>query len=98
MRPPLARPLLAAAVLLGAAGCTQMRAHQGYIVDADLVNSVQPGVDTRQSVQQTLGRPSFVSQFGTQDWYYLSRDTRNFAFRNPHPTDQLTLRISFDAA
>lgn len=99
MRP--ASPFLAASLLaaaLGAGACTPIRTHQGYIVDADLVNSVQPGVDNRQSVAQTLGRPSFASQFGEGDWYYVSRDSRNFAFRNPHAKDQVTLRISFDKA
>jgi outer membrane protein assembly factor BamE (lipoprotein component of BamABCDE complex) len=101
-----ARPLLAASLLaaaLGTGACTQVRTHQGYIIDADLVNSVQPGVDNRQSVLQTLGHPSFASQFAPGqanggDWYYLSRDSRNFGFNNPHARDQITLRISFNQA
>lgn len=82
---------------LGTGACTTVRSHQGYVIDADLVNSVQPGVDNRESVTKTLGNPSFASQFGAGDWYYVSRDSRNFAFRNPRPRDQVTLRISFDA-
>ena len=97
MRPPFLRPA-ALLVLLAAGACAPLRSHQGYIIDADLVNSVRPGIDNRQSVQATLGRPSFASQFGTQDWYYVARDSRNYAFRNPHPVGQVTLRIGFDAA
>lgn len=89
---------LIAVAALGAAGCTQIRAHQGYIVDTDLVNSVQPGVDNRQSVLQTLGTPTFTAQFDKGDWYYLARDTKNYGFRNPHPITQIALDISFDAA
>ena len=94
------RPLLSLAILAGvlAAGCTPLRSHQGYIVDADLVNSVQPGVDNRQSVLATLGTPSFASQFNQGDWYYIARDSRNFAFNPPTPRDQVTLQISFDQA
>ncbi len=94
------RPLLAFSLLAGvlAAGCTPLRSHQGYIVDADLVNSVQPGVDNRQSVLATLGTPSFASQFNQGDWYYIARDSRNLAFNPPKPKEQLTLRISFDQA
>jgi outer membrane protein assembly factor BamE (lipoprotein component of BamABCDE complex) len=100
------RPLFAAslaAAVLAAGACTPIRTHQGYVIDSDLVNSVQPGVDNRQSVAQTLGRPSFASQFGSGepgggDWYYVSRDSRNFAFRNPKARDQIALRISFDKA
>jgi outer membrane protein assembly factor BamE (lipoprotein component of BamABCDE complex) len=80
---------------ISAGACTPLRSHQGYIVDADLVNSVQPGVDNRASVLQTLGKPSFTSQFNQGDWYYISRDSRNFAYNNPKAKTQLTLRISF---
>ena len=90
----VAGPLLAAAVLIG--GCVQIRSHQGYIVDADLVNSVQPGTDTRQSVLAVLGKPTFAGEFNQGDWYYISRTSRNYAFNNPHPREQTTLRISFD--
>lgn len=83
-------------IAVATGGCTQLRGHQGYIVDADLVNSVQPGVDTRKSVLQLLGKPSFASQFDEGDWYYIGRDTRNYAFRNPHPTAQVALRIRFN--
>jgi outer membrane protein assembly factor BamE (lipoprotein component of BamABCDE complex) len=88
-------PLLLLAAALG--GCAQLRSHQGYVVDADLVNSVQPGVDTRESVGKVLGQPTFASQFGARDWYYVSRNSKNYAFNRPHPTDQLTVEISFAA-
>ncbi|WP_174298877.1 outer membrane protein assembly factor BamE [Sphingomonas bacterium] len=93
---PLCRILALAAAAALASGCTKLRSHQGYIIDADLVNSVQPGVDTRDSVAKVLGQPSFRSQFGEQNWYYLSRDSRNYAYTRPRATDQLTLEISFD--
>ncbi len=94
------RAVIIGAVSAGllAAGCTPLRSHQGYIVDADLVNSVQPGVDNRQSVLATLGHPTFASQFSQGDWYYVARDSRNLAFNPPKAVDQLTMRISFDAA
>ena len=83
-------------VVSASAGCTQLRSHQGYVVDTDLVNSVQPGVDNRQSVLQTLGKPTLAGQFDQGDWYYLARDSRNLAFRNPRANAQITLQISFD--
>ena len=95
----LSLPLLAlgaAGVLAG--GCTPLRQHQGYIVDADLVNAIQPGVDNRASVVQTLGKPTLTGQFGGGDWYYVARDTHNLAFRTPKAEGQLTLQISFDSA
>ncbi|MEZ5707818.1 MAG: outer membrane protein assembly factor BamE [Blastomonas sp.] len=80
------------------AGCGSIRAHKGYIVDPVLVSSVQPGVDNRVSVERTLGRPSFTSQFDQKDWYYLSRNTRQLAFGEPIPVEQMVLHIRFDDA
>ena len=100
MLPRLSAPALVVALAAAAvtAGCAPLRSHQGYIIDADLVNSVRPGIDNRQSVQATMGKPSFAAQFGAPDWYYVARDSRNYAFRNPHPVGQIAIRISFDAA
>ena len=79
-----------------AGGCARLRSHQGYIIDADLVNSVQPGVDNRNSVLSTLGKPSFASQFNTGEWFYIARDSRNLAYRTPKPKTQITLKIAFN--
>lgn len=83
---------------LALSGCTQVRGHQGYIVDSVLTNAITAGVDNRQSVEASLGRPTFTGQFDDSVWYYVSRDTRQYAFNSPSPKDQLVMRISFDAA
>jgi outer membrane protein assembly factor BamE (lipoprotein component of BamABCDE complex) len=85
-------------VLVLTAGCTRVRDHQGYLVDETLVAAIQPGVDNRDSVASTLGRPSFVGQFDQRDWYYVSRGTKNLAFSKPDPDTQMTLHIRFDEA
>jgi outer membrane protein assembly factor BamE (lipoprotein component of BamABCDE complex) len=79
-------------------GCTQFRGHQGYVGDATLITSVQAGVDNKESVQSTLGRPTFTGQFGGNDWYYYARDTKQLAFRNPRPTAQTIVHVKFDNA
>ena len=81
-----------------ASGCTQIRTHHGYIMDETLVSAIQPGVDNRESVAGTLGRPTFTGQFDDRDWYYVSRNNRQLAFAMPRPTDQTVLHIRFDEA
>jgi outer membrane protein assembly factor BamE (lipoprotein component of BamABCDE complex) len=83
---------------LAAGACSPIRDRQGYLMDPVLVASVQPGVDNRDSVQGTLGRPTFVGQFDQRDWYYVSRDTRQLAFAMPRPSAQTVLHIRFDDA
>lgn len=88
--------LALAACGLAAAGCAPIREHRGYIVDDVLVASVQPGVDTRESVAATLGRPTFTGQFDDRDWYYVSRSTRQRPFTMPRPEAQQVLHVRFD--
>ncbi|HWJ70242.1 MAG TPA: outer membrane protein assembly factor BamE [Sphingobium sp.] len=101
MQRGIRRPILVAgavAVILLAGGCTRVRTHQGFLADRLIVDSVLPGVDNKASVEGSLGRPTFASQFGPERWYYVSRDTRALAFASPRPTDQLLVTVQFDAA
>ena len=90
--------VFAAGLAMLAGGCASIRDHRGYLLDTALVDSVLPGVDNRVSVERTLGRPTFVSQFGDQAWYYVSQDTTQKAFRRPRTKQQTILRVRFDPA
>ena len=85
---------IAAAVML--AGCAQMRSHKGVVLDPQLIGAIQPGVDNKDSVEKAIGRPSFVGQFTPNDWYYVSRDVNQVAFRNPRVTKQTVFIVRFD--
>ncbi|MCZ8172958.1 MAG: outer membrane protein assembly factor BamE [Brevundimonas sp.] len=97
MRATAIKALVIVAGAAGLAGCSSIKDHRGYIVDQPLVDSVQPGIDNRQSVERTLGRPTFESAFGQKDWFYVSSSTRQAAFTRPKINEQLVLRVSFDA-
>jgi len=89
-------------MMLGAAllttGCVSIVGQRGYLADEILLESVQPGVDNRQSVERTLGRPSFVSQFGEPVWYYVSSTTKQTPLRQPHIAGHTVLAVHFDDA
>lgn len=90
---------LGLSIIVTAGGCSRIRDHKGYVADQALVGAVQPGVDNRESVARTLGRPSFAGQFdGDRTWYYVSRDTRQLAFARPRPVAEMVLAVKFDAA
>jgi len=90
------------AALLGAsalaAGCSSINDHRGFIVDETLVGGIQPGIDNRESVEGTLGRPSFISQFGSPTWYYVSSFTKQAPFSRPEIYQHAVLAVSFDQA
>jgi outer membrane protein assembly factor BamE (lipoprotein component of BamABCDE complex) len=89
--------VLGAALL---AGCSSMgiRDHRGAVIEKDLASAIQVGVDNKDSVTKTLGRPSFTGQFAPNDWYYVSRDTKTLAFRDPKVLEQTILHVRFDQA
>lgn len=88
--------VLGTGLVLALGACSSIKDHRGYIVDQALLDSVQPGIDNQESVERTLGRPTFVSEFGRKDWYYVSQNTRQAAFNRPRANEQLILRIRFD--
>lgn len=88
--------VVAASVLT--TGCAAIVNHRGYFADQVLMQSVQPGIDNRQSVERTLGQPSFTSQFGPPVWYYVSSNTQEAPFTRPRIFQHSVLAVSFDAA
>ncbi len=96
----MAKRSIAAIIGLGLAlsACAGSRDHKGFVLDAALTDAIQVGVDNKDSVSRTLGRPTFTGQFDPNDWYYVSRNTAQLAFRNPKVTDQTVLRVQFDQA
>ena len=89
---------LVAAAALAAGGCSSIRESRGFIADPTLTQSIQPGIDNKQSVQGTLGRPSFESQFGEPTWYYVSSVTGRKPFVRPRIDTHQVLAVQFDAA
>lgn len=88
----------AMAIMALAAGCSSIPGRNGFIADEVLIQSVQPGIDNRASVERTLGRPTFVSQFGEPVWYYVASTTGQKPFTTPKIENQTVLAIRFDDA
>ena len=88
--------IIGLAVALSA--CAGIREHRGFVIDQTLADSIQVGVDNKASVERTMGRPTFTGQFDPNEWYYVSRNTAQLAFRDPKVTDQTVVRVRFDQA
>lgn len=89
---------LVAVLGIGLAGCSSIRESRGYVVDASLVDAIQPGLDNQRSVELTLGRPSFTSQYGQPTWYYVSSVTGRRPLVRPRIKQHSVLAVRFDQA
>ena len=97
-----ASTLARAGVMLGALAllpaCSAIRESRGYITDPLLADVIQPGIDNQRSVESTLGRPTFTSQFGEPTWYYVSSVTGQRPFTRPKIRQHSVLSVRFDEA
>ena len=91
-------PAVLGIALLTASGCTSIRESRGYIVDPVLTSAIQPGIDNQRSVEGTLGRPTFTSQFGQPTWYYVASTTARRPFVRARIDDHSVLAVRFDEA
>ncbi|MEO1729475.1 MAG: outer membrane protein assembly factor BamE [Pseudomonadota bacterium] len=85
-----------AGALLALGACSSIRESRGYVTDNVLLRSVQPGIDNQRSVEGTLGRPSFASQYGEPTWYYVSSVTGRKPFVRPRIRSHGVLAVKFD--
>lgn len=77
-------------------GCSRIKDQQGYLADPILVANIAPKIDNRQSVELTLGQPSIAGTFDASVYYYVTRQTEQFAFLTPAPIDHKVMAVYFD--
>jgi len=88
---------LVAGIGVALAGCSSIRESRGYVIDNVLLQSIQPGIDNLRSVEGTLGRPTYTSQFGEPTWYYVSSVTGRRPLVRPRIRSHAVLAVKFDA-
>lgn len=88
---------LAALALAALGACAPTFRTHGYIPPQEALDSVVIGVDTRDSLAETLGRPSSTGLLDDSGWYYVQSRWRHFAYRAPEEIDRQVVAISFDA-
>lgn len=90
------RLMAAMTLALVLVSCSPTFRNHGYIpLDEDLQNLVV-GVDTRDTVAASVGRPGVSGILDESGWYYVRSRYRNYAYRVPEEIDRQVLAISFD--
>ncbi len=97
--PPKGVNLALATVLvgtLGLSGCSKIEHSRGYVPNAEDLAEVEIGIDSRQTVQQSLGSPSTVGTFDDSAWYYIRSRHERLAFFKEEVINREVVAIYFD--
>lgn len=92
------RVLLAATLGGGLFACTPQYANHGYIPAAEDLDQIVVGVDSRASVEDTIGTPSTAGVVNDSGFYYVRSKKRTIGALAPKVIEREVLAISFDSA
>jgi len=84
-----------ALVMLVAGACDPRYATRGNIPTENQISLVVPGVHGREDVRSVLGSPSVISTFDKDTWYYIGRQTEQYAFFKRKTVEQQILIVRY---
>ncbi|MEP2782708.1 MAG: outer membrane protein assembly factor BamE [Pseudoruegeria sp.] len=85
--------MLGVALFLSA--CASTYRNHGYAPSELDLAEVIVGVDTRDTLAETLGEPSISGVVGEDSWYYVGSRWRHFAYRKPEVLEREVVAVSF---
>lgn len=91
------RAVMALAVM-GTVACTPVYRNSGYIPSDEELAQVAVGVDTRDTVAVTVGRPSAAGLLNDVGWYYVQSRFKQRGLLPPLEEDRQVVAISFTEA
>ncbi|MDX1781227.1 MAG: outer membrane protein assembly factor BamE [Thalassovita sp.] len=91
------RTAVAGLAILAMTGCTALYRNHGYAPSDEDLTEVIVGVDTRDSVAESVGTPGATGVLNESGYYYVQSRVRHFAYRRPEVIDRQVVAISFDS-
>lgn len=86
--------LIVAAVTLS--GCAEIIRNHGYAPSEDQLLEIIPGVDTRGSVEEVVGKPTTSGVLQDGAWYYIGSKVRHYGLRKPQEVNRELVAITFN--
>ena len=80
------------------ASCSAQYRNHGYVPSEEDLSEVVVGVDTRDSVAESIGAPSSSGILNESGYYYIATRLRHFGPSEPKPVSRELVAISFDQA
>ena len=90
------RILVAALAFSGLVSCSSVYRNHGYTPSKEDLAGIVSGVDTRFSVEETLGEPTIEGVGADRAIYYISSRWQHFTWRAPKPVERQIVAVSFD--
>ena len=85
-------------LVIGVSGCAASFQNHGYIPPQEDLDQLVVGVDTRATVEDSVGVPSSAGVLDSSAYYYVRSRKRSFAMFAPKEVEREVLAISFDSA
>jgi outer membrane protein assembly factor BamE (lipoprotein component of BamABCDE complex) len=92
------RAALTAGLVAGLSGCAATFTNHGFVPRKDELAALALGVDTRDTVAETIGRPSATGVLRDEAWIYSAYRIRNYTYQAPEVIEREVVAISFDGA
>lgn len=92
----LGKWMIALVVSLTLSACTATFQNHGYIPPQEDLDALAVGIDTRASVEESVGPPSSSGVLNEGGYYYVRSRVRTFGPTAPKEIERQVLAISFD--
>ena len=93
---PALRAVLFGVAILSVSACTAVYRNHGYVPSAQELAEIKVGVDTRDSVAETVGAPSSSGVLNDGGYYYVATRMRHYGPAQPKVVSRELVAISFD--
>ncbi len=85
-------------LLAGLGACSPTYQNHGYIPPEEELDQIVVGIDTRATVEETVGSPSSAGVLRESGYFYVRSRMRTVGFLEPQEVERQVLAISFDEA
>lgn len=95
---PAFRAVLLGMILASVAACSAIYRNHGYVPTQEELAEIKVGVDTRDSVAETIGAPSSSGILTDGGYYYVATRMRHYGPRQPEIVSRELVAISFTSS
>ena len=97
-RSGIRRVIVALACVAVLSACAAQFRNHGYLPTDEELSNVIVGVDTRDTVAETVGVPGTSGVLNEGNYYYVGSTVRHFGPQKPKVVDRQIVAVEFDSA